>query len=617
MKIRPPVLLVPRHLAHRPDPQDLLLRNVHTYVHVEIPFPEDHASVGALQAILQGIPQDVALSVVCIANRELAAPTGEKRRARQQRLLTWLATQEDIERINWFMRGKPGAPLFPFFRGQMLELLRWILLFCPDESSDIDDGLADADIRRKLFKAALMTSEIWGQRTSEQSIVADGVFFGEKALAYSRASVDSNAMAPDLWRSLGRARTLFGEYVPSRWRRFGHDFQSRSGLTILNYQACAAAIVASYMIKRADKGLMALPTFAEHLVDNQVMNAFMQLTTSTRQELARSIWTSEAIRLAKAGEIPEMNTKPLRERPIVRINDDLGAILDPIYFSDVLLIGPLFVTVRGMPQGDSNARFGNFGRAFETYVLDTLKRVLGHDKHVSNPLRRNVPILDLEIDGLAQAGHFQFAFEVKSLFIKESEIVPRDPDLYIQILRSRYVFDADSDRPHKAVSQLVRVVRALEAEMVRADEADRLRLTLVFPIMVVHDELLSAPLHGRFLAVEFRERLAPQELLPSGQMRLNSSLRVAPLIVLTVADIEDLESSAGAVSFTQAVSEYSSALQDRELSFHDFIAGSPFASLMAANPELAKHGTELFRQTGLRLFGKDPTAESSVESEGL
>ena len=234
---------------------------------------------------------------------------------------------------------------------------------------------------------------------------------------------------------------------------------------------------------------------------------------------------------------------------------------------------------------------------------------------MTSPLRRNAPIRDLEIDGMVQAGHFQFVFEVKSLFLKESTIVPRDPDLYIQALRSRYVVDPDSDRPHKAVSQLVRLVRALEAEMVNADDNERLRVTLVFPIMVVHDELLSAPLHGRFFAEEFKVLLAPEDVLTSGQMRLSSRLRVAPMVVLTVADIEDLESSAGALSMTQVLAEYSSAMPNRELSFHDFIAGTRLAALMSANSELANRGTELLRETGLRLFGKDPDLERRQESE--
>lgn len=589
--------------------------NIHTYVHVEIPFPDEHANLAAIQAILQRIPQDLALCIVCIANRELVAPTGESRKVRQQRILSWMAHQEDIERMNWFIRENQGAPVFPFFRGQMLELLRWILLYCPDAESDIERGLANLEVRRELFKAALMSSEIWGQRTSERSVVADSVFFGDEALAFSRLSVDSDRTAPDLWRSLGRARALFNEYVPSEWQGFNDEFREKTDLAILDYQVCAAVIVASYLLKKADKGLIALPTLSNHLVDDQAMGAFMRLVTCSRNDLRTEIWSSKPVSEVEAGGIPEMNTKPMRSTPILRLNDELAAILDPVYFSDVLLIGPLFATVRGLSQSESNNRFGAFGKAFETYVLDALDRVLSNDARVTKPLDRNVPIQDLEIDGLAQAGYFRFAFEVKSLFLRESEVIPRDPQSYIQSLRSHYVYDADSDRPHKAVAQLVRIVRALEAEMIEAGDADALRSTLVFPVVIVHDELLSAPLHGRFFADEYRKFLVPHEVLESGQMRLASSLRIAPLIVLTVSDIEDLESSAGAMSMTRVLSEYSTALKNRELSFHDFIAGGKLASTMAANSELAMKGQELLRQAGLRLFGKDVDIERGAKSE--
>ena len=613
MNYQKPYLLVPSHLVSSYNWRDALLSNILTYVYVEIPFPGSHATISELRRTLKALPLDVALRLTCIANRTVSAPTGESKHLRQLRLLNLLANQEDIARINWFKRVglKEGAPLVPFFRGQLLELLRWVLLYCaPKGSSNPAGENEDLKDRRAFFKAALIASEIWGKRVHERSIVADDKFFGDQALAYSRLSVDANSMAPDLWRSLGRTIALFRDYLSEHWPGFDSEFQDRTAIALNDYQACAAVLIASYLVKEADTGLIALPTFAEHLVDAEVMNRFMSLVSATPAQLREEIWPVSALNVAAEDDIPEYFTKPLRERPVLKISEQVGAILDPVFFSDLLLVGPLFQVVKGMDKNDSKDRFGRFGKAFEAYVLDMLKNSLEADRDSGvEVIMRNVPVNDLEIDALSKKRQVLFIFEVKSLFIPEVEVVPRDPQVYIESLRKHYVIDKESDRPLKAVGQLARISHVLGKYDDIVEGCDRPATMLVIPVMIVHDRLLSAPLHGRFLANEFKQRLAPEETLESGQMRLSRGLRVAPLVVLTVEDVENFESSAEYLSITGVIAEYSHEVPGRELSVHDFVAGSEYRSRMQTNKSLAERGRDLLKEAGRRLFGRNVDQE--------
>ena len=610
-----PFLLIPKRLAEKRNWDDVLLGNVRTYVNVEIPFQDTHADISTLRTVLEQIRLSIALRLICIANRTLAAPTLEDWKPRQQRLLNWLASQEDIERINWFWREKEGAPMAPFFRGQMLELFRWALLFCPNETrSDSQDDVTP-ETKRLFFKAALIASELWGTRVHEMALVAHGELFGEEALAFSRHSIDANATAPDLWRTLGRARSLFRDYVPRFWDQFDRVFQTRTNISVVDFQCCAAALVASYLVKPEDTGLLDLSRLGENLASTQALDQFMELVASDPDQLREEIWTEAAIRETEKGIVPDYYTKLLRETPVLRINENLGAIVDSVFFSDVLLVGPLFQTVKGMNRGDSKEAFGKFGEAFEAYALDILERILKKDRDIdARRIWRNLTTEGFEIDAVACKRKLIFAFEVKSVFIPEREIVARDPDLFLQALRKRYVIDDESDRPLKAIGQLARLVRVLDGgASVFPDYDERPENLLLFPIMVAHDRLLTAPLTGRFLNHELQALLSPEVLLPSRQMRLSGGLRVAPLAILTIEDLEDFEVSSTYLSLTEVIKQYTDRFPGRELGLHDYIATSHFRGRMSINTELVGQGQELLRETGIRLFGRDVDEESKLE----
>ena len=71
-------------------------------------------------------------------------------------------------------------------------------------------------------------------------------------------------------------------------------------------------------------------------------------------------------------------------------------------------------------------------------------------------------------------------------------------------------------------------------------------VTVYYPVLLVHDARLDSPGVVAFLNDDFMDLLGKQ---PDG-------IRVAPLIVLSIADLESLESSVGPFSLMEIIEEY-------------------------------------------------------------
>jgi hypothetical protein len=120
-------------------------------------------------------------------------------------------------------------------------------------------------------------------------------------------------------------------------------------------------------------------------------------------------------------------------------------------------------------------------------------------------------------------------------------------------------------------------------------------------LLVVYDPLMTAPAYGHFLASEFKTLLTPDYELPSGHLQ-KRQLRVAPLIVMTVDDLEDLETSVEHFRFRDLLAEYSRTCSDRLTSLHDFIALSKYSPQMYHNRTLAARGMEILDKSRKAIF---------------
>jgi hypothetical protein len=88
---------------------------------------------------------------------------------------------------------------------------------------------------------------------------------------------------------------------------------------------------------------------------------------------------------------------------------------------------------------------------------------------------------------------------------------------------------------------------------------------VIHPALLVHDTRLNAPVYGTFLDADFRALLGT---VPPGK-------RVMPLTVMTIADLENLESSVDQFSMRQLLTDYAAPHPDGLVSLHNFMACNP------------------------------------------
>ena len=112
---------------------------------------------------------------------------------------------------------------------------------------------------------------------------------------------------------------------------------------------------------------------------------------------------------------------------------------------------------------------------------------------------------------------------------------------------------------------------------------------------------MNAPIYGDFLASEFKAYLKPDSELRSGDFQ-KGRCRVRPLILMTVEDLENLETSTKHFGLRDLFSDYSHTCPDRIVSLHNYIATSSYSKKMFHNQWLAGKAMELLDKSLRTVF---------------
>jgi hypothetical protein len=355
-------------------------------------------------------------------------------------------------------------------------------------------------------------------------------------------------------------------------------------------------VLASYTLQHRKEG----PLFVAHTVVaatayRDVFPKFIELESQSPEQLATSLWDN----------FGTLGYRSLRERPIMIAADGRGIILDPTFFIERVSIGALFHLAKGRKRSESLKVFTAFGDAFEAYAADILKRM-----YPSRP--GLVDRVAFALEGVdAKAKRFQIdaslidppramVAETKAAFLREEAIIDDDPNTFLKEIRSKYGAGVTGERD-KGVAQLARSVGAIvRGEWVGLKhEFDG--ISTFYPVIIAHDARLDAPALGHFLENEFRSLLGP---VPVGR-------RVAPLTVMTVQDLENLEKSVNTFSFVNLLEDYARECPDRMRSLHNYIVYSPYAAKILPSDYLINASTgildvlrdELFPKPGLEPVG--------------
>lgn len=547
----------------------------------------------ALVQILETISRDDALFYCARLNVLITGHSALTPIERQKKAVKWLCNDDEIRKLNSYAQNRdtPNG-LTVFFRGQLLELMRWVLLHGKNKDDD-GSSFQDPYARRRFFQAALIASKLWSDRLYGNRFTLEGEpdVIRQRALGAFRKGNEESGQAPHLALVVGRGWTLFSKYMPAQIHKFDKIFLSATGLSIEEYYACAVGLVTYVLPEAQGSQIFNSRSVGAKTAENKKIQTFLELESQSPENLA--------LYLQKT--FSSSGYRAIRERPILTVSDDRSIMLDPKYYGEKLSIGPLFHLLQhgSIPP---NELFGAFGKAFESYAADALRRMYPTGAGIlinrlnTNVIRPGPNGPQFEVDALLNDVTDLVVFEMKAAWLREDKMLSEDYADFVSNLRQKYgampANSLDSKERPKGIAQLARIIRAVAKREWLGERGELSTVEVIYPVLVVHDDELSAPGFGSFLNEEFKKLLEPIEL----------SLRVHPLTVMTISDLEILETSVNEFGLRELLAAYTQAYPDRTTSLHNFIATSSYASKILANTTLLKVADDLMEATQSRLF---------------
>ena len=252
-------------------------------------FPGTEATEQALIEVISALSRDDTLFFCARTNTLISGPGDFDVKGRQQRALNTLCTREQIDRINVFARAHP-APTAPnvFFRGQMLELIRFAARYCRNLPGD-GTTFVDPETRSRFVKAALIAGMLWSQRIYGDKLSRGGEIEAvrRRALGAFRKGVEEGNLAPHLGVTLGRGESLFNDYLPRRYPHFLRDFQRATGLTLEQYLTITTGLATYTIFDKSDGPLFATQSVARTTAYRDILPRYLDLDAQTPGRLAR------------------------------------------------------------------------------------------------------------------------------------------------------------------------------------------------------------------------------------------------------------------------------------------------------------------------------------------
>jgi hypothetical protein len=201
--------------------------DVNIFVPPEIVFPGLVADERTLVQLLLTLNRNETLIACCRANAAVSGYAGPDFKEQQERMIRDVLPPGSGGRINAFIKEhRLRYPPPVFFRGQLLELMRWTAKHAVPGSAD--PAFYSGPANRETFaKAALICSMLWARRIYAQRLQpsGDADYDRMRAIGPFRKGVEESNHAPNQAQTLGRGWLLFTKHMPERLPDFAARFQ--------------------------------------------------------------------------------------------------------------------------------------------------------------------------------------------------------------------------------------------------------------------------------------------------------------------------------------------------------------------------------------------------------
>lgn len=495
---------------------------------------------------------------------------------------------------------KEGKPIIVFFRGQLLELMRWVVLYCNDKP---DDGITfeNKNVRVNFLKCALIASDLWCFQTYG-SFMHDEIEVSvatEYARPAFRRAQEAAKKSPNMFITFGRGWEFYTKYFPKHYQQFFDAFHRSTMMTFEDYMISFAAFAVHFMKPVSSPIVFNVNTISQRTFHADQIDIFLQREALHLEEFYIGLWNDINLEEVNPTAIGPMNTQILRSKSIYTTSDGRAVILDPVYFHERVLVSPIFQLNQG-DKKNSNLIFSAFGEAFEDYCCSILNRMyptntLWNNLIIQKEYKNDKGKTVLQIDAAILRGNSAILMEMKSSFLKESAM-KLDGSSFAEEVRKKYSASTDQGiEKIKGVAQLSRTIKYIVDHVTNELSSDFRNVRDIIPVLVVHDSLLDSPLTISLLRDEFQTIITREIELDTNIQKIN----VMPLVIMTIDDLEHLEDSTQHFHMIDLLKDYCRINENESL--HNFIATSSKYSYFI-NHYLVNASTEILSKTREKLF---------------
>ena len=212
--------------------------NIKVYIRVSDIFPNVESNFETFKSLLDDLSLTDSVLWCARLNLIISDSSAIDLFTRQKFFLDEFLTEEDVKMVSEFAKRHGGwSNIGIIFRGQILELLRWVVLFCYDHSGD-GNTFSKLEIRRKFTQALLIVSDLWARRlrlSENMRWEEDIELVRRKSLGSIRKNIESTLQSLDLQRTIGRGWSLFGTHFPKFYPSFCQEFLDLTGGSVKEY----------------------------------------------------------------------------------------------------------------------------------------------------------------------------------------------------------------------------------------------------------------------------------------------------------------------------------------------------------------------------------------------
>ncbi len=365
-------------------------------------------------------------------------------------------------------------------------------------------------------------------------------FFNKnKFLLYRKEFIDNNQISIDDWFKC--SSILFS--------RLRNEFNNRLTMNLLDHSF-----------------IWDIDSIVENFVEKSIFIKFLKLVT---------IKPNSVIQKRKNSNDPLILT--LISKPILLLDNNKILIIDPRYFIENMIEGPIFL-LKQNNKNNTNDPFQDYGNSCELFAYSFLNKYNDKLKLIEKPkiiFSKKIK-LDKSSSGkvlcdiLIFSGSSLAIIEVKGVILSNQAIFNENPKDYLKEIIQKYLSSND-ERP-KGLKQLKNSIDCIIKKTYITNQRNKFlnNITEIMPILLLRDDE-QVNVSADYFADKFNGLFKNQELPKTGNFKYGN-LTVHSLITISINHLLMLAEINLPIDLLNLFQEYSIKSPTRKQLFTDFLA---------------------------------------------